>query len=319
VEATPGQFAIVDIDLKDGAHLPALRDWLSRGPKNHKVVFVASRNSRIEEVRAFATGATDLICRPIDVKALLVKFWGDFTSLTEDQTEFAEEKSAGVTAAHSALQSIFSCACLGEQLNLKSVDEASAEVVDQIESGGLANWVEAVRKHHSQTYQHSLLVTGVAVTFGQNLGFSAEDRQRLAFAGMMHDIGKARVPVAILEKPGRLDADEMAVMRQHPEFGFDALRSVPGLDPKMIDMVVHHHEYLDGSGYPHGLTSSGISDFVRVMTISDVFGALIERRSYKPPLSSEAAYKILLDMGPKLDKDLVREFGFMSRLNARAA
>ena len=73
-------------------------------------------------------------------------------------------------------------------------------------------------------------------------------------------------------------------------------------------MVVHHHEYLDGSGYPHGLQGREICDLVRIMTISDIFGALIERRSYKPPLAAEAAYQILLDMGPKLDTDLVRAF-----------
>ena len=84
-------------------------------------------------------------------------------------------------------------------------------------------------------------------------------------------------------------------------------------------MVVHHHELLDGSGYPHGLQASEISDLVRIMTISDVFGALIEKRSYKPPMSSEAAYQILLDMGPKLDRDLVRAFKFASRAVQPAA
>jgi HD-GYP domain-containing protein (c-di-GMP phosphodiesterase class II) len=73
-------------------------------------------------------------------------------------------------------------------------------------------------------------------------------------------------------------------------------------------MVVHHHEYLDGSGYPHGLGASELSDLVRMMTIADVFGALIERRAYKAPSSCEAAYQVLERMGPKLDADLVREF-----------
>ena len=84
-------------------------------------------------------------------------------------------------------------------------------------------------------------------------------------------------------------------------------------------MVVHHHEYLDGSGYPHKLSGSEISDLVRIITIADVFGALIERRSYKPPLTGDAAYKILLDMGPKLDKDLVRAFGFAAKLDQQGA
>jgi HD-GYP domain-containing protein (c-di-GMP phosphodiesterase class II) len=85
----------------------------------------------------------------------------------------------------------------------------------------------------------------------------------------------------------------------------------------MIDMVVHHHEYLDGSGYPHGLKGSEISDLVRILTIADIFGALVERRSYKAPRSAEAAYRVLLDMGSKLDTDLVREFRAVARLAVR--
>ena len=135
---------------------------------------------------------------------------------------------------------------------------------------------------------------------------------------MLHDIGKARIPISILEKPGPLDKDEMAVVRKHPEYGLDALKSVPGIDKDMLDMVLHHHEHLDGMGYPHGLQASEISDLVRIMTISDIFGALIERRSYKEPLSGKVAYQILLDMGPKLDKDLVREFRFASGLEIAA-
>ena len=97
-------------------------------------------------------------------------------------------------------------------------------------------------------------------------------------------------------------------MRRHTELGLDALQTTPGLPDEMLDMVVHHHEYLDGSGYPHGLGSHEISDLVRMITIVDIFGALIERRPYRPPLSSSEAYKILREMGPKLDQDLVRAF-----------
>jgi HD-GYP domain-containing protein (c-di-GMP phosphodiesterase class II) len=108
-------------------------------------------------------------------------------------------------------------------------------------------------------------------------------------------------------------------MRKHPEYGLEALGTAAELPPEMLDMVVHHHELLDGSGYPHGLQGSEIADLVRIMTISDVFGALIEKRSYKPPLSGEAAYQILLDMGPKLDKDLVRAFKFAGRVGLSEA
>lgn len=208
---------------------------------------------------------------------------------------------------------IFSATCLGEAVDAVQASTASAAVVDEIESKGLSSWVDTVRKHHSQTYQHCLLVTGVAAAFGQYLGLSAIDRNRLTFAAMLHDVGKALVPVAILEKPGPLDADEMAVMKKHPEYGVEALKSGVGLQPEMIDIVARHHEYLDGSGYPHGLQAHEISDLVRITTIADVYSALIERRSYKPPMPSQKAYDILCDMGPKLDQDLVRAFGFVTK------
>jgi HD-GYP domain-containing protein (c-di-GMP phosphodiesterase class II) len=103
-------------------------------------------------------------------------------------------------------------------------------------------------------------------------------------------------------------------MRKHAEYGFDALASVPGISNDILDMVVHHHEYLDGSGYPHGLQASEISDLVRIITISDIFSALIERRSYRRPMSGRDAYQKLLELGPKLDTELVREFQFAAGL-----
>jgi putative nucleotidyltransferase with HDIG domain len=252
--------------------------------------------------------------RPIDGQVLLSKLWGDFSSLAGDPSSFPVEKSEGIEAAYSTLQDIFSSACLGGTLNPTMINAASQPIIRHIEDEGLASWIETVRKHHSQTYQHSLLVTGTAVSFGLQLGVSDADRERLSFAGMLHDIGKARIPLAILEKPAPLDENELLVMRQHPRLGQDAIGSAPEIHQEMVDMVLHHHEYLDGSGYPHGIQSNEISDLVRMLTISDVFAALIERRSYKRPIPAEDAYQALVDMGPKLDKDLVREFRFVSHL-----
>ena len=162
-------------------------------------------------------------------------------------------------------------------------------------------------RHHDRTFQHCLLVTGVGVAFAQHLGFSQKDQERVSFAGMVHDVGKAKIPLTILDKPGALDDDEWAIMRQHPRFGAEALKDSDA-SSDVLDVVLHHHEYLDGTGYPDGLQGAQIKDFVRLMTISDVFGALMERRSYKPPLPMHDAYRILLKMGPKLDRDMVREF-----------
>jgi len=309
---------VIDIDLGNDPGLLRLKEWLKGKPENAKIIFVADRASRLQEARAYALGATGIIHRPIDRHALLAKL-RDSEATLATLPAAQEELPPGVAAATDALQSIFSAAWSGAPVNSITVQLASDAIVDQLAAQGLSGWIETVRMHHSQTYQHSLLVTGLAVAFGEHIGVSRWDRQRLSFAGMLHDIGKAQIPLAILEKPGPLDEDELAVMHKHPEYGLDALRTTSDLPAEMLDMVVHHHELLDGSGYPHGLHGSEISDLVRIMTISDIFGALIERRSYKPPLSGDAAYQILLDMGPKLDRDLVRAFKLVSGVDQRSA
>jgi putative nucleotidyltransferase with HDIG domain len=306
--SNPGTLIVVDINLNHEAPLLNLKEWLKRKPANAKAIFLTDKTSHLQQTRAYSLGATDVLHRPIDCRALLTTLWGDVASLSADPENAAIQKSPAVSSAVNVLQNIFSSACLGDPLSPASVKSAGAMIVSNIEAQGLMAWIDTVRTHHSMTYQHCLLVTGLAVAFGQQIGVSVADRQRLSFAGMLHDVGKARIPLAILEKPGRLTEDEMTVMKKHPLYGLDALGTAPGLPAEMLDMVVHHHEYLDGSGYPHGLGAGEISDLVRMITIADVFGALIERRSYKAPLSGSAAYQILLDMGPKLDKDLVRAF-----------
>jgi putative nucleotidyltransferase with HDIG domain len=314
----PKQHMLIDVDLSSDPRLLPLKEWLQRKPKRAKIVFVTDKASRLQEARAYALGATSIIHHPIDEQTLLTKLLGDVPTLATVPAAADGELAPGAAAASEALHGMFSAVCSGGPVDMTAVQTASDAIVNQLEAQGLSAWVETVRMHHSQTYQHCLLVTGVAGAFAEHIGVSRKDRQRLAFAGMLHDIGKARIPLAILEKPGRLDEKELAVMRKHPEYGLDAL-SAATLPAEMRDMVVHHHELLDGSGYPHGLQGREISDLVRIMTISDVFGALIEKRSYKPPLSGDTAYQVLLDMGPKLDKDLVRAFKFASRVGQSAA
>jgi HD-GYP domain-containing protein (c-di-GMP phosphodiesterase class II) len=97
-------------------------------------------------------------------------------------------------------------------------------------------------------------------------------------------------------------------MRRHPVIGCELLKDVPGISPEILDGVRHHHEYLDGSGYPDALTAPDISDLVRLLTISDIFAALIESRSYRAAMSGQDAYKILCGMNGKLEHSLVKAF-----------
>lgn len=314
LRSSPAASIILDIDLAKGTHLQLVKSWLARKPATTKAIFVADKASHLQQARAFALGATDILPRPLAGSQILKLLWGDVAALSADPENVAIKSSPAVATAVDMLHNVFSSATLGETLNTDALDSANNAIVGQIEAEGLNAWVETVRTHHSATYQHSLLVTGLAVAFGQYIGASHADRQRLSCAGMLHDIGKARIPVAILEKPGRLDEREMDIMKKHPEYGLKALEVAEGVHKEMLDIVIHHHEYLDGSGYPHGLRAHEIPDLVRMVTIADIFGALVEQRSYKPALPGSQAYQILLDMGPKLDQDLVRAFYSVAQL-----
>ena len=97
-------------------------------------------------------------------------------------------------------------------------------------------------------------------------------------------------------------------MRRHPVIGYALLEDISGISPEVLDGVKHHHEYLDGSGYPDALMAPEISDLVRLLTISDIFAALIESRPYRPTMAREHAYKILCGMHGKLERSLVKAF-----------
>ena len=97
-------------------------------------------------------------------------------------------------------------------------------------------------------------------------------------------------------------------MRRHPVIGYELLKNLAGIGPEILDGVKHHHEYLDGSGYPDALMAPQISDLVRLLTISDIFAALIESRPYRPAMPRQNAYKILGGMDGKLEQSLVKAF-----------
>jgi putative nucleotidyltransferase with HDIG domain len=203
---------------------------------------------------------------------------------------------------------MFSAVLEGNPIDVAVARSAASGITDSISEHGLSDWLGTVRRHHEGTYQHCLLVTGVAVDFGLSLGLPRADIERLHSAAMFHDIGKAKIPLAVLDKPGRLDPEERAMIETHPVVGYDVLKGSAGISPEILDAVRHHHELLDGSGYPDGLCASSISDVVRILTISDIFAALIEDRRYKPPMPRDQAYEVIRSMQGKLEGPLVSAF-----------
>ena len=294
---------MVDADLRQMVCVEQIRLVLRKLNGISEKLFVVRNQVRCMVEQAYALGATEVISRPKEVLGKLAQII--------EKTAQTDAAVAGpeITDGEAAFASMFLAARNGKPLNIADAERATSGIISSIVQKQLSPWLDDVRRYHQGTFQHCLLVTGVAVGFAMDIGFDTADVKRLGVAATLHDIGKARIPLSILDKPGRLDPAEEEIMRRHPVIGYDLLKDISGISAEILDGVRHHHEYLDGSGYPDGLKASQISDLVRLLTISDIFAALIESRPYRPAMPRPEAYKILCGMDGRLERSLVKAFG----------
>jgi putative nucleotidyltransferase with HDIG domain len=301
---------VIDVDLHDISKVKLIKDNLPDRIGTGCRIIAVERGRHLSMVQARGLGATHVLKRPIDGNDLikcLQRYLGSANA--DDEPDLAQEPSGrSVASAALALDRMFSGLVCGGALDLASVEQAGDQVLDGIRDVGLAQWLATVRRYHESTFQHCLIVTGVATAFGHKNGMRKADILILTIAGLLHDVGKAQIPVDILDKPGRLTDEEFAVIKQHPIAGYEYIRCQNVVDRETLDAIRHHHEYLDGSGYPDGLAAQQIGDLTRIMTVCDIYGALVERRAYKAPKSPEAALDILTNMAKdgKVEGDLVR-------------
>jgi putative nucleotidyltransferase with HDIG domain len=298
---------VVSADLRDVDNIAALKAMSGTFSRIPKRIFVLNERTRLAVVQAYALGATHALLNPVKPAQLLAKLARSETpSIIPSEPPSIAREAAAVGAASFA--SMFSAVTCGWAVNVAEAKHAGNVIAETIAEHGLSDWLATVRRHHEGTYQHCLLVTGIAVDFGLSLGMAKADIERLYAAAMFHDLGKARIPLTVLDKPGRLDAEERALIETHPATGHAVLKGTPGISAEILDAVRHHHEFLDGSGYPDGLCAESISDIVRILTISDIFSALIEQRTYKTAMSRATAYEVLQGMKGKLELPLVEAF-----------
>ncbi|QWG13174.1 HD domain-containing protein [Bradyrhizobium sediminis] len=308
----PSQFAgiVVDINLRSPESVQIIRNKLrTEAYRPMPRLFVLADALHHGSMQAWALGATDTISRPFDAQAILQRIRAAFPdSHGFDASDRGKALNRGVEAAHAVMVKIFEKLPAGVPLKFSDIVAAENRILKAIRHSSLREWLTAVGCHHNDTYRHCLFVTGFAVAFAQHLGMREDDQRRLARAALLHDVGKAFIPVAILDKPGPLTEEEMAEMRKHPRRGYDALAAEGGFPPEMLDVVLHHHEMLDGSGYPNGLHDNQISDIVRLTTIMDIYAALVEKRAYRLQHTHAEAFAMMEQMGDKVDQHLLQAF-----------
>ncbi|SHN75833.1 HD-GYP domain-containing protein [Bradyrhizobium erythrophlei] len=301
---------VVDINLRSAESVQRVRNKLRHDSyRTMPRLFVLADALHHGSMQAWALGATDTISRPFDAAGILRRIRAAFPDSDGfDATNRGKTLNRGIAAAHEVMVKIFNKLPAGEPLKFSDVVEAENKIIKAIKHSSLREWLTTVGCHHADSYRHCLFVTGFAVAFAQHLGMRDDDQRRLVRAALLHDVGKAFIPTAILDKPGLLNEEEKNEMRKHPRLGYDALAAQGGYPPEMLDVVLHHHELLDGSGYPDGLSDNEISDIVRLTTIVDIYAALVESRPYRIPFTHAKAFSIMEKMEGKLDQHLLVAF-----------
>ncbi|NVK22543.1 MAG: HD-GYP domain-containing protein [Kangiellaceae bacterium] len=192
--------------------------------------------------------------------------------------------------------------------------EESRALVSQCVTSILANpnamfWLSRIKSQDEYTAEHCLRVSIMAIAFGKVLNFTQAELELIGLAGMLHDVGKMKVPNSILNKPDRLTPDEFKLMQEHSVLGYIFLKQHGGIEDAVCDVAHSHHERIDGKGYPRQLNASAITLFSKVIAIVDAYDAITSDRVYKKGLTPLEALGILFkERDSHFDRELVEKF-----------
>lgn len=192
--------------------------------------------------------------------------------------------------AKQAVVDMFSDARMGNAIKVEQAKAMVEEISDSVTRHPHALISLArLKTADNYTYLHSVAVCGLMISLARQLGLDEELVKEAGLAGLLHDLGKAEIPPKILSKPGKLTDDEFIVVKSHPELGANMLLEHPLVSAVVVDVVMHHHEKVDGTGYPHRLKGENISLFAKMGAVCDVYDAITSNRPYKkgwPPAES---------------------------------
>ncbi|MFN4359930.1 MAG: HD-GYP domain-containing protein [Hylemonella sp.] len=181
-----------------------------------------------------------------------------------------------------AVMSMFQEARMGNTVDTAGAQRLVDEISDSVARNASALISLArLKTADDYTYMHSVAVCAMMIALARQLGLDEVQTRAAGVAGLLHDLGKARMPMEVLNKPGKLTEAEFGIMKSHPVEGHQMLLAVGNVDPITLDVCLHHHEKTDGSGYPKGLKGDEISLFAKMGAVCDVYDAITSNRPYK--------------------------------------
>lgn len=233
----------------------------------------------------------------------------------DDYTSDIKQSQKAFKATRKMAISVFNAVRQNRQTNLMECVEVVEDVVKTvIHNTDALRFLTMIKHKDGYTAEHSVNVCILCAGFARHLGLSSSDIVAVALAGLLHDVGKSKVPLEILNKPGSFTEMEAAIMSEHTTYGYEILKNQFKTNKDAMDVAYSHHERYDGRGYPRNLRGEQIPYFGRLVCIVDAYDAMTSQRCYGQPKSNEKALRIILEnarlqFDPKLASAFVKFIG----------
>lgn len=195
----------------------------------------------------------------------------------------------------------------------KNFTSATKNIADDLmkaitDNDALAVDISALKVSDEYTFKHSVDVATMAMIVAKRHGLEEKDVYEIGISGLLHDVGKSKIPNEVLNKAGKLTDEEFAMMKQHSLFGYGILKEKDDLSNQIKMGVLQHHEKMNSRGYPMGVGADKINLFARIISVVDIYDALVTERPYKKPFSARDAVEMIMSMTEDLDINVMRSF-----------
>lgn len=273
-------------------------------------IFVSDRGNPEVLAAALSAGADDCIIKPYRRSSLLKAVSAQLNIKVE--RKWKELPPLARNALQDTLSVYNSIADIFDQsypIQYGAVAESCTPLVDAVNLRACSYILDGVKDHDNITYAHSVRVATLLALFGQAIGLPKSQQLLLACGGLLHDVGKMAIRHDLLNKTDHLTDEDWEIIRSHVPVAVSFLRTCADMPKGVVTMAAQHHERLDGSGYPRGLSGSQLNELARMTALIDVFSAMTEPRVNRTIMSAEKALKIMAgDMASQFDLELLVRF-----------
>lgn len=191
----------------------------------------------------------------------------------------------------------------------EATDKITGELMRAIsDNEAIAVDISTLKISDEYTFKHSVDVATMAMIVAKQHGLNEKEVYEIGIAGLLHDLGKSKIPNEVLNKPGRLSDEEFEIMKQHSVYGYEILKEKEGYSPAILLGVLQHHEKMNGRGYPLGVSSDKMHLFAKILSVVDIYDALVTERSYKKAFSQRDAVEMIMSMTQELDLAVMKSF-----------